>query len=223
MKNEQLKKFCSSPAVYVLESEELYKKGDVVEYTTQHGKDIELIIFKLVKKIGNKNYYSYTRSDGKNRQTILQNRLEKRLKWAETNETKATEKWEQASEGQEFLSLGEPIKIGHHSESRHRALIERNWNRMGKCVENSDKAKEHLEKAKNLEAMLNSELPLDTPDCLDEIKTRLEKAEELHSFYKDNPEKRSHSFALTYAKKKVNDLTKKLDIAKNLWELTPTN
>ena len=94
---------------------------------------------------------------------------------------------------------------------------------MGKCVENSDKAKEHLVKAENLEAMLNSELPLDTPDCLDEIAVRLEKAEELHLFYKDNPEKRPHSFALSYAKNKVNDLTKKLDIAKNLWELTSTN
>ena len=28
----------------------------------------------------------------------------------------------------EFLALGEPIKIGHHSERRHRKLIERAWN-----------------------------------------------------------------------------------------------
>jgi len=217
MKNEQLKKFCSNPAVYVLESEELYKKGDIVEYATRHGKDIELIIFKLVKKIGNKNYYSYIRSDGKNRQTILQNRLEKRLEWAGINETKATEKWEQASEGREFLSLGEPIKIGHHSEHRHRALIERNNDRMRKSIELSEKATYHENKAENIQVQLEIELPIDNPDCLDAVKNQLEKAKEHHTFLKNNPEKRRHSYSLVYAKKKVNDLEKRLKTAEILW------
>lgn len=222
MKNT-LKKYTSNPIVFCLESQEIYKKDDVVKYLTKYGKEIELIIYKLIFSKNDLNYYSYLRTDGKNRKTVLGNKIEKRKEWAEARENKSNQYFMASKEGADFLALAEPIKIGHHSESRHRALIERNWNRMGKCVENSDKAKEHLEKAKNLEAMLNSELPLDTPDCLDQIKTRLEKAEELHLFFKDNPEKRPHSFALSYAKKKVNDLTKKLDIAKNLWELTSTN
>lgn len=51
------------------------------------------------------------------------------------------------SVGSEFLSLGEPIKVGHHSEKGHRALIERNWNRMEKSVEFAEKAKEAGQKA----------------------------------------------------------------------------
>lgn len=216
-------KYTSNPIVFCLQSQEIYKKDDVVKYTTKYGKEIELIIYKLIFTKNGFNYYSYLRADGKNRKTILENKIEKRKEWAEARENKSNQYFEASKEGADFLALAEPIKIGHHSESKHRALIERNWNRMGKCVENSDKAKEHLEKAENLEAMLNSELPLDTPDCLDEIAVRLKKAEELHLFYKNNLEKRPHSFALTYAKKKVNDLTKKLDIAKNLWELNTDN
>lgn len=218
-----LKKYTSNPIVFCLQSQEIYKKNDVVKYTTKYGKVIELIIYKLIFSKNGLNYYSYLRGDGKNRKTILENKIEKRKKWAEARENKSNQYFEASKEGAYFLALGEPIKIGHHSESRHRALIEKNWNRMGKSVECSDKAKEHIEKAENLEAILNSELPLDTPDCLGEIAVRLEKAEELHLFYKNNPEKRPHSFALADAKKKVNDLIKKLDIAKKLWELNTDN
>ena len=40
---------------------------------------------------------------------------------------------EASNEGKEFLVMGEPIKIGHHSEKRHRALIERKSQKNGKC------------------------------------------------------------------------------------------
>ena len=53
---------------------------------------------------------------------------------------KSNDYYNASNEGKEFLSIGEPIKIGHHSEKRHRALIERNWNRMGKSVEFEKKA-----------------------------------------------------------------------------------
>ena len=48
----------------------------------------------------------------------------------------------------DFLSLGEPIKVGHHSEKRHRKAIDDAWNNMGKSVEFSDKAAEHERIAK---------------------------------------------------------------------------
>ena len=53
---------------------------------------------------------------------------------------KSNERMNAAQEGREFLSLGEPIKVGHHSEHRHRALIERNNNRMDKSMEHYQKA-----------------------------------------------------------------------------------
>lgn len=48
--------------------------------------------------------------------------------------------YERSQEGKDFLSLAEPIKIGHHSEKRHRALIERTQNAFRKFVEENKKA-----------------------------------------------------------------------------------
>ena len=36
-------------------------------------------------------------------------------------------------------------------------------------------------------------------------------------FYKQNPDKREHSFSPTYAKQAVNEAEKNLEIAKKLW------
>lgn len=47
---------------------------------------------------------------------------------------------------------------------------------------------------------------------------KLEEAKIKHEFYKNNPDKREHSFSLTYAKKAVNEAQKNLDLSKRLWE-----
>ncbi len=217
--SEILKKYSSKPKVFVLETENDYKKDDLVNYETRYGKEIELIIYKLVLSKNGKNYYSYLRSDGKSRKTILENRIQKRKDWAESQEKKSDKCYEASQEGKDFLVLAEPIKIGHHSEKRHRGLIERNAKRMDKCVEHSKKAEVHEWKASNIENQLQRELPVDTPDCLLEIEKALESATQLHKFYKENPDEREHSYSLTYAKKKVNDLTNRLTIANNLWRI----
>ena len=55
------------------------------------------------------------------------------------------------------------------------------------------------------------------PESLDYFKFKLEEAEQHHKDLKDNPEKRQHSYELTYAKKEVNELKKKVEIAMKLW------
>jgi len=40
---------------------------------------------------------------------------------------------------------------------------------------------------------------------------------EYHQFLKDNPDKRLHSMALSYASKKVKDTAKKVEQAHKLW------
>lgn len=217
--SEILKKYSSKPKVFVLETENNYKKEDVVNYETKYGKEIELIIYKLVLSRNGKNYYSYLRADGKNRKTILENKIEKRKDWAKSQELKSDQYYETSKEGKDFLALAEPIKVGHHSENRHRSLIERNAKRMDKCIEHDKKAEEHKWKASNIENQLQIELPIDTPDCLEEIEKALQNATNLHKFYKENPDKREHSYSLTYAKKKVNDLTNRLKIANDLWRI----
>jgi hypothetical protein len=121
-----------------------------------------------------------------------------------------------AEEGKEFLSLGEPIKIGHHSEKRHRALLERNWNRMEKSMEFANKAEEQKEKAKYWEKK-SKEITLAMPESLEYFQDKLEKAIEYHSGLKDGSIPREHAFSLAYANKDVKELKKKVEIAKKLW------
>lgn len=56
------------------------------------------------------------------------------------------------------------------------------------------------------------------PESVDFYKYKLEEAKEKHLFYKNNPDKREHSFSLTYAKKAVNEAQKNYDLAVKLWE-----
>ncbi|SIC63767.1 Domain of uncharacterised function (DUF3560) [Mycobacteroides abscessus subsp. abscessus] len=42
---------------------------------------------------------------------------------------------------------GEPIKVGHHSENRHRRAIERSWDKLGKAVQAQDLADETQRRA----------------------------------------------------------------------------
>jgi len=80
-------------------------------------------------------------------QEKAENRAERFEKYAENAEKRSQQYYEASNEGKDFLSLGEPIKIGHHSEKRHRALIERNHNRMGKSIEEDKKASYYKDRA----------------------------------------------------------------------------
>lgn len=78
------------------------------------------------------------------------------LEWAEKAEDKSTSIHDSFfGEYGEFLALGEPVKIGHHSEGKHRRLLERRDSTMCKVVELSNKAKRMREKSANLLAFAN--------------------------------------------------------------------
>ena len=116
----------------------------------------------------------------------------------------------------EFLSLGEPIKVGHHSEKRHRKAIDDAWNNMGKSVEFSDKAAEHERIAKYWEEKANT-INLSMPESIDFYEHKLEKAKEYHEGVKSGKYPREHAYTLTYAKKAVNEAQKNYELAKKLW------
>ena len=50
----------------------------------------------------------------------------------------------------------EPIKIGHHSERKHRKIFEKRDNEMRAIIENEKVIKRMLEKAENLESFANT-------------------------------------------------------------------
>lgn len=181
-----------------------------------HGKENECIVFNLIAKNGEFWYYSIVRADGFNMQEWAQRRAD-RLNGAANNATKKSDQyWEAANEGKDFLRLAEPIKIGHHSEKRHRALIERNHNRIRKAVGLMDDAKAYSERASYWENRAKY-INLSVPESLEYFKFELEKADKKHADLKAGTVKPSHSYSLTYAKKEVNEAIKKLKIAKLLW------
>ena len=207
-------KFC--PNVFVAKCDEPHEKGEQIIIETKYGAEHRCIVFNQVGKREGVWYYSVVRADGFNVQEWAKRRAD-RLNGAANNATKKSDGyWEAANEGRDFLVLAEPIKIGHHSEKRHRALIERNHNRISKAVGLMDEAKAYAERASYWESRANI-INLSMPESLEYFEFELEKATKKHADLKSGAVKPSHSYSLTYAKKEVNEITKKLDIAKLLW------
>lgn len=207
-------KYCHN--VFVAKCTERHEKGETIILTTQYGKEHECIVFNCLGFKDGFSFYSIVRADGYNVQERAKQKAERYQKWAGIAAKKSNQYYEASNEGRDFLSLGEPIKIGHHSEKRHRALIERNHNRMRKSVEMSDKSEEHESKAEYWASRAN-EINLSMPESIEYYEYKLEEAKMKHEGLKYGEIERSHSFSLTYAKKEVNELQKKFDIAKKLW------
>lgn len=207
-------KYC--PNVWLAQCESEHAKGDIVPVTNKYGKEIDCEIHNLILRKNGFNYYSITRCDGLNRQTYAQRKAKKYETWAASSQKRSSEWMEKSNEGREFLSLAEPIKVGHHSEKRHRALIYRNWNRVGNAVAESDKAEQHDLKAAYWESM-TGKVDLSMPESVEYFEHALQKAEAHHKELKDNPAKRVHSMSLSYASKNVKDLKDKVETAKKLW------
>ncbi len=204
------------PNVFLAKCTERHYKGEIINVTTKYGKENESEVYNLIYEKDGFYFYSIVRADGFNIQERAKAKAERYENWANSAEKKSNEYYQASQEGKDFLSLGEPIKVGHHSEKRHRALIDRNWSRMGKSVEFSDKAAVHESKAEYWAKRAN-DINLSMPESIEFYEFKLEEAKMKHEFYKQNPDKREHSFSLTYAKKAVNEAQKNLDLAKKLW------
>jgi hypothetical protein len=208
-------KFC--PNVFVAKCEEQFEKGDIIVLETKYGKEVENEVHNFLGKTRDGFFlYSITRVDGLNSQERAKNKAEKLVGYAANAEKRSDQYYQASQEGKDFLVLAEPIKIGHHSENRHRALIERNWNRMGKCVAESEKAKEYERRAEYWEGKANK-IDLSMPESIDFFEWELEKAKVDHQFLLDNPSQRPHSMSLQYSSKNIKELKDKVNIAIRLW------
>lgn len=205
-----------APNVFLAKCTEMHKKGEIINVETKYGKENESIVFNLIFQKDGFYYYSIVRADGFNVQEFAKKKAERYQNWANAAENKSTAYYEASKEGKDFLSLGEPIKVGHHSERRHRALIERNFNRMGKSVEMTEKAEAHESKS-DYWARKANDINLSMPESVEFYEYQLEAAKMKHEGYKTGTLERTHSFSLTYAKKAVNEAEKNLELAKRLW------
>ncbi|MFZ1389430.1 MAG: DUF3560 domain-containing protein [Thiolinea sp.] len=205
-----------APNVFIAKCNQRYEKGETILLTTKYGKENECIVFNFIGQKDDNFYYSIVRADGFNFQEHAKKRAEKLQNAALNAEKKSTQYWEASNEGRDFLALGEPIKIGHHSEKKHRALIERNHNRMNKSVELSKVAENYQDRVSYWEDKAQS-MNLSMPECIEFYEYKLEAAKMKHEGLKNGTIERSHSFSLTYAKKDVNEAEKNLKLAQRLW------
>lgn len=205
-----------APNVWLAKCAEKHKKGAETTLSTKYGKDVEIEIHNFIYEKDGFFFYSFVRLDGINSQERAKRRAE-RLQGFQDNAMKRASDWRgKANEGADFLALGEPIKIGHHSEKRHRALIERNDRRMQNWNRESKKADTYDDRIEYWESQAKK-VDLSMPESLEYFEAKLEKAKETHKFYKENPDKREHSYSLTYANKEVKEMQKKYDLAVRLW------
>jgi hypothetical protein len=207
-------KYC--PNVFLAKCEQPYEKGEEIIVTTKYGKENECIVHNLIFEKDGMYYYSVTRADGFNSQQRAINRADKLKGYAAGAEKRSIDWYEKSKEGKDFLVLAEPIKVGHHSEKRHRSLIERNWNRMGNSVKESEKSETYEQRAEYWESQANK-IDLSMPESIEYFEFKLEEAKKLHTEYLTGKRERSHSFSLAYAKKAVNEAEKHFELAKRLW------
>jgi hypothetical protein len=207
-------KYC--PNVWLAKCETEHAKGDIIQVANKYGKETDCEVHNLVVKNSNGFFYSITRCDGLNRQTYAEKKAEKYNAWAASLNEKADSWASKAREGSEFLSLAEPIKVGHHSEGRHRALIARNHARMDNCVASFKAAENHAHKAAYWESRKN-DIDLSMPESIDYFTHELEKAKARHAGLKDGTIERTHGMALQYANKAVKDIEAKVKTAAILW------
>lgn len=207
-------KFC--PNVFLAKCDAKHEKGETILVTTKYGKENESIVFNLIFERDGFYYYSIVRADGFNVQEWAKRKAERRLDWAATAERKSEEYFKASNKDSDFLSLGEPIKIGHHSERRHRKAIDDAWNNMGKSVEFDEKAREYKRIAQYWANKADT-INLSMPESVDYYEHKLVAAKEYHEGLKSGKYPREHSYSLTYAKKAVNEAQKNFDLAKKLW------
>ena len=208
--------------VYCLQStnKEL-SHGDTITITTRRGKEVDAIVWKKLKENDEFAYYSYVREDGFCRSEWTKRKLERAEGAAQKQHDLSNDYYKKAQKGRDFLSLGEPIKVGHHSEKRHRKLIDDNWRNMGKSVEASKKQAQYENKAETLEYKLKKEINLDTPESLELLIQKVDNLELQREKLKqsDNYE----TYQLTNLGQNIRRYKKRLETANKLWNLEHDN
>ena len=82
-----------------------------------------------------------------NRKERQEARVDRFRELSENAAKHSTEAFNQSCKMVEHIPAGQPILVGHHSESGHRRLLDRSWNTLGKSVKLDEKAKYYERKA----------------------------------------------------------------------------
>jgi hypothetical protein len=209
-------KYC--PNVFVAKCEEQHEKDEQITLTTKYGKEHECIVHNYLGQKEGFYYYSITRADGFNAQERAKQKAERLNGYTRNAEKRSNEAYKKAdlSESATGIPFGQPILVGHHSERKHREVLERADNAMRKSIEEQEKAESYARRAEYWEEKANT-INLSMPESLEFFEYKLHQAKEKHQLLKDKPELRAHSMSLQYANRDVKEAEKNLHLAVKLW------
>ena len=202
--------------VFLAKCEEKHEKGEVITLSTKYGNEHKCIVFNLIYEKDGYYYYSIVREDGFNVQEWARRKAERLQGYASNAKQKSDNYYKTSHDLVKDIPLGQPILVGHHSEKAHRNILEKSWNAMGKCVEESEKAESYNERAAYWEKKADT-INLSMPESIEYFEFELEKAKAEHEGIKNGSIPRLHSYSLTYAKKRVNEMEDKYKLAVKLW------
>lgn len=207
-------KFC--PNVYVAKCSDEHQKGDIITVTTKYGKENECFVWNLVSKKDGFYYYSITRADGFNSQERARRKAESLESSAQRANLQAGAYAERSHGYVAGIVPGQPILVGHHSERKHRKAIEDSNRAMGKAVQSWEAADNYESRAEYWKERAEK-VDLSMPESIEFFAFKVKELECLHQHLKEHPEAREHAFALTYAKKDLNEARKNHELAIRLW------
>lgn len=113
------------------------------------------------------------------RRERLENKLSRRREWADKAAARSNAECEAARKITEHIPFGQPILVGHYSESAHRNAIKRSAGHMDKSVEAYKMAEHHADKAAGLEQQLKNSVFSDDPDAIERLQEKLSALEHL--------------------------------------------
>lgn len=107
------------------------------------------------------------------RRERIEKRLEDRRSWAASRAIRSEAETSRAIGMLDCIPMGQPILVGHHSERRHRNLLDKSDNAMRRAVESDNMAKHHAAVANTLEGRLDTCIFSDDTDAIEQLKLRI--------------------------------------------------
>jgi Domain of unknown function (DUF3560) len=111
------------------------------------------------------------------RRERMERRAEQRDMWADSAKVAATRRFDAADSAVAGIEPGQLILVGHHSEKRHRAALDRCDSNMRAGFERQNMATRHAEVADTLHARLETTIFSDDADATSELESRIAERE----------------------------------------------
>lgn len=204
-------KYC--PHVWLAKCSAQHDKGEIIIVHTRRGGEHACQVHNLIDSSQGFFYYSITRLDGYNMQERARQKAERHRAYAMDAEAKSEHYHGLSNKNREVLSLGEPIKQGHHSQGKHLRMLSQARANMQKSHEYYKKSQEYADRAEYWQERA-SQINLSIPESLPHFKQMLQEAllerEEMAQGQKSG----------RYGARdrgKIKELEKKVKLATKLW------